>query len=80
MLRERLGAWLSVVGASAADIVAIESAVLEAVTNAVEHAYDGCAGRVQVEPRVTLGGPIDISTVGDLRRQLWSANRAVPCR
>lgn len=168
MLRDRLGAWLDEAGASAADIAAIESAVLEAVTNAVEHAYDGSGGRVQVEglidgsgracmtvidqgvwrpadvepgnrgrgltmmrgcmdsveiessavgttllldrqlshtpvlglarpgqhltkpdrpstltvtvtrseePRVTLGGPIDISTVGDLRRQLWSANR-----
>ena len=27
------------------------------------------------EPRIALGGPIDLSTAEDLRRELWSASR-----
>lgn len=48
-LRRRLEAWLEGLGASEADVVSIELAVLEAVTNSVEHAYPAGGGRVQVE-------------------------------
>lgn len=56
MLRDQLGAWLNKAGASAVDIAAIESAVLEAVTNAVEHAYDESGGRVQMEGLIDGSG------------------------
>jgi anti-anti-sigma factor len=48
-LREELEKWLIGLGASEPDIASIEIGVLEAATNAVDHAYDGSGGRIQVE-------------------------------
>lgn len=48
-LRRRLEAWLVGTGAGEPDVVAVQIAVLEAVTNAIEHAYDEPGGWVRVE-------------------------------
>ncbi len=49
-LRTRLAAWVREVGADEEDVQYIQLAVVEAVTNAVEHAYpDGVSGRYLVE-------------------------------
>jgi serine phosphatase RsbU (regulator of sigma subunit)/anti-sigma regulatory factor (Ser/Thr protein kinase)/anti-anti-sigma regulatory factor len=48
-LRGRLQDWLVALGAGEHDIASIEIGVLEAVSNAVEHAYSGATGRVRVE-------------------------------
>jgi len=48
-LRARLEDWLIALGADEPDIVSIEIGVLEAVSNAVEHAYDLPGGRIRVE-------------------------------
>jgi len=48
-LRARLEDWLVALGADEPDIASIEIGVLEAVSNAVEHAYDLPGGRIRVE-------------------------------
>jgi PAS domain S-box-containing protein len=48
-LRGRLQDWLVALGAGEHDIASIEIGVLEAVSNAVEHAYTGSTGLVRVE-------------------------------
>lgn len=57
MLRERLDAWLSALGAGEADAMAIKLSVLEAAANAIEHAYRrGERGWVRVEGVLDGGG------------------------
>jgi anti-anti-sigma factor len=48
-LRARLDDWLNALGGSDEDTLAIRFAVLEAVSNVIEHAYSGDAGSVLVE-------------------------------
>ena len=48
-MRARLEDWLVALGADEPDIASIEIGVLEAVSNAVEHAYDLPGGRIRVE-------------------------------
>ena len=55
-LRGRLLSWLTSVGASDEDVLSINLAVLEAVANAIEHAYPGPGGTVRVEGHVDGGG------------------------
>lgn len=56
-LRHDLGGWLAAVGASESDVQAIQVAVGEAVTNAVEHAYAGAgAGSRTTGQDDTAGG------------------------
>ena len=57
-LRARLEDWLVALGADEPDIASIEIGVLEAVSNAVEHAYDIPGGRSRVEGTLdTRAGP-----------------------
>jgi anti-anti-sigma factor len=48
-LRARLDHWLNALGGSAEDTLAVRFAVLEAVSNVIEHAYPDDAGSVRVE-------------------------------
>ena len=65
VLRGRLEDWLIAVGASEADIASIEIGVLEAVTNAVEHAYDEPGGRVRVEASLDEQGRACVTVIDD---------------
>lgn len=63
-LRRDLEAWLVEVGAGDADIASIEIAVLEAVTNSVEHAYPEGGGTVHVEAHLDGTGRVCV-TIAD---------------
>ena len=56
LLRARVEDWLVALGAGEPDIASIEIGVLEAVSNAVEHAYDIPGGRVRVEGALDAQG------------------------
>jgi anti-anti-sigma factor len=57
-LREQLGVWLQDIGASSADVLAVQLAVDEAVTNSVKHAYATDDGQVWVEGVLDGGGRV----------------------
>lgn len=60
-LRRDLEDWLVLVGAGESDVASIQIAVLEAVTNSVEHAYPDGPGTVRVEARLDGRGRIGVS-------------------
>jgi anti-anti-sigma factor len=64
-LRDRLDDWLTSLGGSDDDALAIRFAVLEAVTNVIEHAYPDDAGPVSVEGVLDSAGRV-CTTVTDL--------------
>jgi anti-anti-sigma factor len=66
-LRTRLEDWLNALGGSDEDTLAIRFAVLEAVSNVIEHAYPDDAGSVRVEGLHDDAGRICM-TVGDTGR------------
>ncbi|HET7305984.1 MAG TPA: SpoIIE family protein phosphatase [Segeticoccus sp.] len=47
-LRERVGGWLSVLGATAEDQLDLQLAATEAVSNSIEHGYGGEGGPIEV--------------------------------
>lgn len=69
-VRRRLLRWLDSMGATPADRSAIEIAVLEAVSNAVQHAYSEPGGRVRVEGRLAGSGRVHLSVSDEGR---WRA-------
>ncbi|WP_300017874.1 SpoIIE family protein phosphatase [Pseudonocardia sp.] len=62
-LRRALEVWLTDLGAGESDIASIEIAVLEAVTNSVEHAYAGATGTVRVEGTLDGQGRVCMSVI-----------------
>jgi anti-anti-sigma factor len=66
-LRTELDDWLTSLGASEDDVLAIRFAVLEAVSNVIEHAYPDDAGSVRVEGVLDAVGRICM-TVADSGR------------
>jgi anti-anti-sigma factor len=76
-LRTQLDDWLIARGGSDEDSVAIRFAVLEAVSNVIEHAYPGDVGSVRVEGLHDDAGRICM-TVSDTGR--WVAPPARPNR
>lgn len=64
-LRRDLEEWLIAIGAGETDIASIEIAVLEAVTNSVEHAYPGAPGTVRVEARLDGLGRVGVCVTDD---------------
>lgn len=66
-VRRRLAAWLEDLGARAVDSTAVQTAVGELVTNAVEHAYDGdrapADGAVTVTATLLASGEAQVSIV-----------------
>jgi anti-sigma regulatory factor (Ser/Thr protein kinase)/anti-anti-sigma regulatory factor len=62
-LRARLEDWLVALGADEPDIASIEIGVLEAVSNAVEHAYDTPGGRIRVEGTLDTQGRACLTVV-----------------
>jgi anti-anti-sigma factor len=71
LLRQRLEAWLRGLGASSDDLFSAQIAVVEAVTNAVEHAYPpGTGGQVHIRGRLHDSGEVEL-TVRDFGR--WQA-------
>ena len=62
-LRARLEDWLVALGAAEPDIASIEIGVLEAVSNAVEHAYDIPGGRIRVEGALDTQGRACLTVV-----------------
>jgi anti-sigma regulatory factor (Ser/Thr protein kinase) len=62
-LRARLEDWLVALGADEPDIASIEIGVLEAVSNAVEHAYDIPGGRIRVEGALDTQGRACLTVV-----------------
>lgn len=64
-LRRDLEDWLIGIGAGETDIASIEIAVLEAVTNSVEHAYPGGPGTVRVEARLDGLGRVGVCVADD---------------
>ncbi len=64
-LRRDLEDWLVEVGAGEGDIASIEIAVLEAVTNSVEHAYSDVPGTVRVEAQLDGAGRVCVSVLDD---------------
>lgn len=60
LLRQRLEGWLKALGAGSEDLFNAQIAVVEAVTNAVEHAYPGGGGTIEVRGRLNGGGAIEM--------------------
>jgi anti-anti-sigma factor len=63
-VRQRLGKWLMSLQLTEDDLVAVELSVIEAVTNSIEHAYQGGRGTVHVEASLDDHGRI-LMTVSD---------------
>ncbi|MGD9527039.1 SpoIIE family protein phosphatase [Pseudonocardia sp.] len=67
-VRRSLQGWLRVLGAGRAQSTAVEIAVLEAVSNAIQHAYPGRAGgRVRVEGTLDGTGRLSLTVSDDGR-------------
>lgn len=64
-LRRGLEEWLVDIGAGEGDIASIEIAVLEAVTNSIEHAYPDGAGTVRVEAHLDGRGRVCVTVVDE---------------
>jgi anti-anti-sigma factor len=62
-LRKQLEVWLVSVGAGESDVASIEIAVLEAVTNSIEHAYAEPGGTVRVEGELDGQGRISMNVI-----------------
>lgn len=61
MLRQRLEEWLTSLGAGSEDLFSAQIAVVEAVTNAVEHAYpSGGGGAIEVRGRLNGSGAVEM--------------------
>ncbi|MGE3284738.1 MAG: SpoIIE family protein phosphatase [Pseudonocardia sp.] len=70
-VRRRLQEWLGGVGAGRAQSTAVEIAVLEAVSNAMQHAYpEAAGGRVRVEGGLDGSGRLSLTVSDDGR---WCA-------
>lgn len=69
-VRKELLGWLTAVGAGAVDAAAVEIAVLEAVSNAMQHAYEVPGGRVRVDGFLDGSGRACLSVADD---GLWRA-------
>lgn len=67
-VRRQLQQWLDAVGAGRTQGTAVELAVLEAVSNAMQHAYPaGVAGRVRVEGQLDGTGRLCLTVADDGR-------------
>ncbi|MGQ0482540.1 MAG: SpoIIE family protein phosphatase [Pseudonocardia sp.] len=76
MLRQRLEGWLRTLGAGSQDLFSVQIAVVEAVTNAVEHAYPaGTSGGVRIQGRLEGNGEL-VMIVRDRGR--WQPVDPVP--
>jgi len=69
VLRGRLEDWLTAIGASDSDIASIEIGVLEAVTNAVEHAYHAHPAPRRVEAALDEQGRACVTVLDNGRWQ-----------
>lgn len=74
-LRTRLAAWLTTLGGNDDDVFAIQVAVLEAVSNVIEHAYPDDAGSARVEGLLDGAGRVCM-TITDTGR--WTTPPAHP--
>ena len=74
-LRTRLDAWLTSLGGSDDDVLAVRFAVLEAVSNVIEHAYPDDAGPVRVDGLLDAAGRVCM-TITDTGR--WAPPPAHP--
>jgi anti-anti-sigma factor len=74
-LRTRLDAWLTSLGGSDDDVLAVRFAVLEAVSNVIEHAYPDDAGPVRVDGMLDAAGRV-CTTITDIGR--WAEPPAHP--
>jgi anti-anti-sigma factor len=59
-VRHRLGRWLMSLQLTEDDLVAVELSVIEAVTNSIEHAYQGADGTVHIEASLDDRGRIQM--------------------
>ena len=75
-LRARLEDWLVALGTDEPDIASIEIGVLEAVSNAVEHAYDIPGGRIRVEGTLDTQGRACLTVVDHGRWRTRTRTRA----
>jgi anti-anti-sigma factor len=67
-VRRRLQEWLRILGAGRAQSTAVEIAVLEAVSNAIQHAYpEKAGGRVRVEGALDGSGRLSLTISDDGR-------------
>jgi anti-anti-sigma factor len=64
MLHRELGRWLTGLALSGDDQISLEIAVVEAVTNSIEHGYRDKPGEVRVELMLDASGAV-LVTVGD---------------
>ncbi|HEV2781186.1 MAG TPA: SpoIIE family protein phosphatase [Actinophytocola sp.] len=66
-VRRQLSAWLSGLGATEDDLLALELSVIEAVTNSVEHAFPGPPGTVRVNATLSHDGTVVVVVSDDGR-------------
>ncbi|HEU5475355.1 MAG TPA: SpoIIE family protein phosphatase [Actinophytocola sp.] len=74
-VRKRFSSWLYGLRAGPDDLLALELSVVEAVTNAIEHAYSGPAGVVRVAAGLDRDGTLSVEISDDGR---WKPPRANP--
>jgi anti-anti-sigma factor len=74
-VRRRLTGWLTELGASEDDTLALELSVIEAVTNSIEHAFPGPAGTVRVKATLGHTGTVIVVVSDDGR---WKPPRRDP--
>jgi anti-anti-sigma factor len=74
-IRQRLAGWLAELAVDEDDLVSVELAVIEGVTNAIEHAYPGPPGEVQVDAELRPDGQVRV-TVTDRGR--WKHHQHDP--
>ena len=77
-LRARLEDWLVALGADEPDIASIEIGVLEAVSNAVEHAYDipgGLLTASRSDDQPATSAPLTVTTTGG---SAWGSSASPP--
>ncbi|GAA2974317.1 SpoIIE family protein phosphatase [Actinokineospora diospyrosa] len=67
-VRRALGAWLAAIGAGEQDVVALQHAVVELVTNAVEHSRpDRADGTITLDAALGADGVLRVSVTDDGR-------------
>ena len=74
-VRQRLAGWLTGLAVDEDDLVSIELAVVEAVTNTIEHAYDGVSGRVYLDASLEPDGSMRVAVTDHGR---WKPHRRDP--
>lgn len=74
-VRKRIASWLGELRAGEEDLIALELSVVEAVTNSIEHAYDGLPGTVRVDAALDEDGAIGVAVTDDGR---WKPQRHDP--